>query len=104
MWGEVVAAAAVGSILLPFVKAFATRAGEDCYEKLWNLIRCNTRAKRTSLLDPEVNTELIFDPPLPDEAIRKLARIKPARLKGRIAEWNKETGNWEISRKPRVED
>ena len=104
VWGEAVAAAAAGSILVPFIKAFAARAGEDCYEKLRNLIRCNTRAKRTSLLDPETRTELVFDPPLPDDAIRKLARIKPARLKGRIAEWNKETGDWEISRKPPAEE
>jgi hypothetical protein len=99
-WETAVMAAAVASAVVPFVQAFASKAGEDTYQALRNLIRRHAEPDtRTRLYDPDADIYLVFDAPLPDEAIRQLARLKPAQLKGRPAEWDAEAKTWRLSRK-----
>jgi hypothetical protein len=99
-WEEVIGAAAVTSVVVPFVQAFAAKAADDCYQALRDLISRHTQTgKRTSLQDQDAKAELIFDPPLPDEAIKKLAQIKPTHLEGKVARWDAQNERWEISPK-----
>lgn len=101
-WEDVVGAAVAVNILAPFVQTLARRTGEDIYETLRKLMNSPAGSQgRTRLHDPDAGTDLVFDLPLPDEAVMQLARIEPARLKKRIAEWDQESQTWRISRQPR---
>jgi hypothetical protein len=101
-WVDVVGAAMAINILAPFVQTLAKRTGEDVYGALRKVIRNQVGSHgRTRLHDPFAHTDLLFDPPLPDEAVMQLARVNPSRLRNAVAEWDQESGTWKISRKPR---
>lgn len=98
-WEGVVEGAVAASIMLPFMQAIASKAGEDAYQ-VKNLIkRGNSRSspEPVSLYDSSTDSELVFVPPLPDEAIKQLAGITPARLRSRVATWDADAGTWQIS-------
>lgn len=98
--------AAVASIMVPFVQAFMSKAGEDAYQAVRNLIRRGTGSrKRVCLYVISTDTDLEFAPPLPEKAIRQLAGISPDLIKGRVVswDWDADTGAsmWHIQeRKP----
>jgi hypothetical protein len=101
-WEDVAGAVIAVNILTPFVQAFMTKAGEDSYQAFRKFMSNHVYARRrTRLHDPDTDTDLVFDPPLPDEALVQLAGIKPAHLKNCIAEWDQESKTWKISHKPR---
>jgi hypothetical protein len=108
-WTEVVVAAATACVVMPFMKAFSQKAGEDCYQALrtwisrafeehkrWSYSDQKT-SKQISIIDEATDAELIFTPPLPEEAISQLAAMDPKRLRRRTAEWNPQSSRWEIS-------
>lgn len=104
-WEIAAEVAVMTSCLVPFVQAFATKAGEDCYNALRTAIgRYSRLHRRTRILDAEYGTELVFVPPLPDEAIKQLAMMRPKHLVNRIVEWDADGGVWKISSKPRPRD
>jgi hypothetical protein len=97
-WACVVEGAAAASIALPFMHAFASKAGEDVYQAMKALIkRLRSSPQPVSFYDPSTNTELVFVPPLPDEAIKQLAGMAPAGLRNRVVTWHAEAGAWQIS-------
>lgn len=99
---DVVAAIAATYFFAPFINAFMAKAGEDCYQALRAKLRPESHPdKFTSVIDASTDSELVFQAPLSDEAIRQLARIDPKRLHRRTAQWNQQTGEWEISRELR---
>lgn len=99
-WMMIAEAAAVTSVLVPFVQAFVTAAGQDCYEALYKLIRRHASpTERTRLIDEKSGTELVFDPPLPDEVISQLANFKPRDLKGNVVEWDQHAARWRVTAK-----
>jgi hypothetical protein len=94
----IVESVAVASFAVPFMQAFASKAGEDAYLALRNLIRRFIISRdQVSVLDPSTDTELVYDSPLSDEAIRQLARIPPERLRDRVATWDAHAGTWLIT-------
>lgn len=97
-WAGVVEGAVAASIALPFMQAFASKAGEDAYQALKALIkRLRSSPKPVSYYDHSTHTELVFVPPLPDEAIKQLASMTPARPRNRVAAWHPGAGTWQIS-------
>jgi hypothetical protein len=95
---EVVGGVVAASIVIPFMQAFAGKAGEDAYQAVRDLIR---RLKRSgepvSLYDPATDTKLVVVSPPPDEAIKQLVGMPQARLWGHVATWDADAGVWRIS-------
>lgn len=89
--------------LVPFIKALATKTGEDSYQALRNVIRrqeCRLAAdKPVRFSDPATGTILVYVPPLPDEAIVKLAAMKPRKIANRVITWDESQMRWEINRR-----
>lgn len=101
---DIAAAAAGAGFVVPFVKAIATKAGEDCYQALRNLVRRRDERSADEILvvltDPDTGTVMIFVPPLPDEAILQLACLKPRQIAGKVIAWEGSPAKWSIRRKP----
>lgn len=90
--------------MVPFVKAIATKAGEDCYRALRSLIRrheepCADKS-RVELTDPDNGAVMRFDKPLPDEAIVQLVNMKPRQVSNKVITWDSSQAKWTITRKP----
>jgi hypothetical protein len=100
---EFAAAAGGAGFVVPFVKAIATKAGEDCYQALRNLIRHpeqqSANQEQVRLTDPDTGTVLVYAPPMPDEAVMKLAALKPRKVANRILTWDSPRAEWKIRRK-----
>jgi hypothetical protein len=97
-WGTFVEGAVAASIVLPFMQAFASKAGEDAYRAVKSLVKhLRMSPELVSLYDPSTHTKLVFVSPLSDEAIKQLAGITPARLESRVATWDADAGTWRIS-------
>lgn len=97
-WESIVEGAVAASIALPFMQAFASKAGEDAYQALKSLIkRFKPSREPVRLYDSSTNTRLVFVSPLPDDAIKQLAAITPACLRGKVATWDADAGAWQIS-------
>lgn len=91
--GPVVAA----TFVVPFVKSIATKAGEDCYQALRKLLpRHGEPAVPVSVADPDTGTKIVYTPPLPDDAIRLLAALKPKKISGTVVTWNPSTRTWDV--------
>jgi hypothetical protein len=104
-WEIATGAVVATNVFMPFMQAFAAKAGEDAYHTIRNaIIRYTHFRRRTRLHDFNGQFELAFNPPLPDEAIRQLARMKPGNLKGKVAEWDRDTKTWKISPRARKDD
>jgi hypothetical protein len=101
-WPEVVVAACTAYTFAPFIQAFMAKAGEDCYQALRGMIsRHGHKDEYASIIDKETDSELVFQAPLPDEALRQLAMMNPKLLRRRTTAWNQESAAWEISRELR---
>lgn len=99
--------ATVGSstFVASFTKTFASKAAEDCYQGLRHLA-CRRRKQPVDmdiarLTNPDSGTELVYMPPLPDEAIVKLAALKPRKTANRLLTWDGTHEKWDIGRKHR---
>jgi len=97
---------AIAFIVAPFVQAYMSKAGEDAYQAVRNLIRRgNDSRERVRLHVISTDTDLEFANPLPDKAIEQLAGISPDLIKGRVVSWERdadtEAYRWHIQeRKP----
>jgi hypothetical protein len=94
-WGNVAAGFAAASIVYPFVQSFMSRAGEDAYQAVRNLIRRGVLSReQVNLHLISTDTFLIWEPPLPDEAIEQLASVSPELIRGQVGTWDADAGMW----------
>lgn len=128
-WATIAEAAAVASVVVPFVQAMSAKGGSDFYNLLCTAVRRVIRRSeaigeveaspssdaepdradeaepdRTDLVaivDPETNTELIAPAPLPEAAVLQLLRLNPHDVTGCILIWDGYEQTWHPVRRPR---
>jgi DivIVA domain-containing protein len=106
---EVSAAFTAGSFIIPFMKAFASKAGEDAYSGLKELLGNKSRRRKRSrksaenissdiciIRDKSTGTTLVAPLPLTEEAIRELSMLDSSLILGKTLVWTASTGRWLI--------
>jgi DivIVA domain-containing protein len=105
---EVAAAFTAGSFIVPFMRAFASKAGEDAYEGLKSLLGRLVRsrdkdqptrdvARDSSIIrDEATGTTLVAPTPMPEDAVRELTNLDPALITGKTIVWMASARKWLI--------
>src|SRR5206468_3283839 len=97
--------AAIASVVLPFIQAMLSKAGEDTYAALCRLFRRNNGKQHSSgplvIVDPETNTMLILSRGyIPPQALFLLAHMHGRMIRGCTLVWSYTTSKWRVFLKP----
>ncbi|MFF9347220.1 hypothetical protein [Streptomyces sp. NPDC014734] len=121
-WVAMVLGGAATSLVLPFVEALVGKSAEDAYAGLRARLRRRrpsvepapasapiptpasvpvpahpappAASEYVSVLDPEADLHLVVPDPVPPEALRRLAAMDRAELRGRTLVWDESRGEW----------
>ena len=105
---EMLSAFVAGSFIIPFMRAFASRAGEDSYDQLKKLLGRFSKSKIDERLEQELDhdssiirdvstgTTLVIPTPMPEDAFRALAMLDPNAITGKTVVWMTAGGKWLI--------
>jgi hypothetical protein len=105
--GELLLGILSGAALLPFIQAIATKAGEDVYKKISELLSQHQRTQASSelkksgtvtLVDAECRVVLRLPATLAADQIAKIAHIMVPRGGGwYLVDWNEEQQTWRVT-------
>jgi DivIVA domain-containing protein len=105
---EAAAVFAAGSFIVPFMRAFAAKAGEDAYGSLKGLLgrfigrdiripqSLDTSRENSIIRDEATGTTLVVPMPMTDDVLRELSELDPSSILGKTLVWMPDSGRWLI--------
>lgn len=85
------------TVVLPFITTLVGKSAEDAYAAVRSLLRRSkpeVTAGRVEIVDDEHDVRIIGPDPIPKEAVRQLALLDRAEIRGHVLVWDDQTATW----------